>query len=92
VLDLAKVEAGHLPVAREPALTGTVVATALALTLPAAEAHNVRLVDAHTGQTGNPAGMPYVGDEQRVRQILLIEQGRVVSAQTYRQAVTNDEV
>ena len=71
VLDLAKVEAGQLPVARKPALTGTAVATALALTLPAAEANNVRLVDAHADLGGDRAGVPYVGDEQRVRQILL---------------------
>lgn len=71
VLNLAKVEAGQLPVAREPAMTGAAVATALALTLPTAEAKGIRLVDAQKDEPESPAGVPYVGDEQRVRQILL---------------------
>lgn len=71
VLDLAKVEAGQLPVAREPAMTGNAVATALALMLPAAETKGVALIDAHEDESQARAGVPYVGDEQRVRQILL---------------------
>lgn len=71
VLDLAKVEAGQLPVARERAMTGNAVATALALMQPPAETKGVMLVEADEGESHNGAGVPYVGDEQRVRQIVL---------------------
>ena len=71
VLDLATVEAGQLRVAREPAMTGPAVATALSLTLPAAEDKGVRLIDAHADEPARAAGVPYVGDDQRVRQVLL---------------------
>jgi signal transduction histidine kinase len=70
VLDLAKVEAGRLSVAREPALTAAAITTALSLALPTAQAQGVHLVDAHADGPAS-AGVPYVGDEQRVRQILL---------------------
>jgi signal transduction histidine kinase len=66
VLDLSKVEANELVVAHEPALTASAVATAMSLTLPAAQGKGVRLVD------GSPdAVVVYRGDEQRVRQVLL---------------------
>jgi signal transduction histidine kinase len=71
VLDLAKVEAGHLLVAPAPAMTGTAVATAVSVNLPAAEMAGVRLVDAHMNGPNGGAGVPYVGDEQRVRQIVV---------------------
>ncbi|HEX6630435.1 MAG TPA: ATP-binding protein, partial [Gemmatimonadaceae bacterium] len=67
VLDLARVDAGQTPVARELARTGEAVSAALALTFPQAEAHGVRLVDAMAGDTG----VAYVGDTHRVRQILV---------------------
>ncbi|HEU4563692.1 MAG TPA: ATP-binding protein [Gemmatimonadaceae bacterium] len=66
VLDLAKIEAGGMAVARERALTGELVAASLDLVRPAASAKGVRLVDARTGEPGEP----FVGDEHRVRQIL----------------------
>jgi signal transduction histidine kinase len=66
VLDLAKAEANELVVAREPALTAPAVAGAMSLTLPAAQSKGVRLID------GSPdAVVTYVGDEQRVRQVLV---------------------
>jgi PAS domain S-box-containing protein len=67
VLDLAKVDAGRLPVAREHAMTGDAVAAALALALPDAEAKGVRVIDEGAGTPG----VPYVGDENRVRQIVV---------------------
>jgi signal transduction histidine kinase len=67
VLDHAKAEAGEMSVAREPAMTGEAVAAALAIALPQAEAKGIRLVDARAGG----AGVAYVGDEVRVRQILV---------------------
>jgi PAS domain S-box-containing protein len=67
VLDLAKVDAGELRVAREPALVDTALRTALDLTRPQAAARGVRLVD----QCASDTGITYVGDEHRVRQILI---------------------
>jgi PAS domain S-box-containing protein len=67
VLDLAKSEAGEMTVAREPGMTGPVVAAALSLVHPQAEAKGIRLVDGREGG----AGIAYVGDEARVRQILV---------------------
>lgn len=67
VLDVAKVDAGRLTVARERALSGEVVAAALSLTAPQAAARGVRLVDPENGG----AGVAFVGDEARVRQILV---------------------
>lgn len=66
ILDLAKVDAGGMAVAREPALTGALVGAALDLVRPQASARGVQLVD---GRPGDP-GEPFVGDEHRVRQIL----------------------
>ncbi|HEY4305419.1 MAG TPA: ATP-binding protein [Gemmatimonadaceae bacterium] len=66
VLDLAKIDAGELEVVREHCHTGTAVDAALALTGPQAAARGVTLIDAQLGTNG----VPYVGDEQRVRQIL----------------------
>jgi signal transduction histidine kinase len=67
VLDLAKAEAGRMPVAREYAMTGDAVSSALALAMPTAEAKGVRVVDEGAGTRG----VPYVGDEARVRQIVV---------------------
>jgi signal transduction histidine kinase len=67
VLDLSKAEAGQMTVAHEPAMTGEAIAAATALTLPLADTKGVRLVDRRPGEPG----VPYVGDEQRVRQILV---------------------
>ena len=66
VLDLAKVDAGEMTVARDPATTEAAVTAALDLVRPLGDARGVRVVD------GNPAvSTPYVGDEHRVRQILV---------------------
>jgi PAS domain S-box-containing protein len=67
VLDLAKMDAGRLAVAREEAMTGDATSAALALTLPDAEAKGVRVVDDREGGRG----VAYVGDENRVRQIVV---------------------
>jgi PAS domain S-box-containing protein len=67
VLDLAKVEAGAASVAHEEAMTGSAVRAALDLVAPAAAARGIRLVDAGPAE----AGVLYVGDEDRVRQILV---------------------
>ncbi len=76
VLDLAKSDAGELTVAREPARTGPAVAAALAMAVPLADAKGIRLVDARADGGAGEAGVafegvPYVGDEARVRQILV---------------------
>ena len=67
VLDLAKVEAGRLAVAREHAMAGAAVEAALALTQLDAEARGISLVN----QCTDDGLVPYVGDEHRVRQALL---------------------
>jgi signal transduction histidine kinase len=67
VLDLAKIDAGGMSVARAPGLTGPLVATALDLVRPQAGARAVRLVDERADEPGEP----FVGDEHRVRQILV---------------------
>ena len=66
VLDLAKVEAGQLTVVKEPAIADRATESAIALLLPQAEAKGVSLIDI-PGATD----VAYVGDEHRVRQILL---------------------
>ncbi|HEU4628131.1 MAG TPA: ATP-binding protein [Gemmatimonadaceae bacterium] len=67
VLDLARIDAGQATVIHEQTHTGEAVAAALALVFPQAEAQGVRLVDPRSGERG----VPYVGDPQRVRQILV---------------------
>jgi PAS domain S-box-containing protein len=66
VLDLAKVEAGQLVVARERAIAGAAVEAALALAQPDAEARGIAVVN-----QSDDGLVPYVGDEHRVRQVLL---------------------
>jgi signal transduction histidine kinase len=67
VLDVAKVEADRLDVRHEQLMTGAVVAAAVTLVQPQATAKGVRLVD--LGAEG--PGVPFVGDEHRVRQVLV---------------------
>jgi signal transduction histidine kinase len=69
VLDVAKVDAGRLAVARERSMTGDVVAAALSLTAPQAAARGVRLFGSGNGTA--EGGIPFIGDEARVRQILV---------------------
>ncbi len=67
VLDVAKVDADRLAVRRDRLATGAAVASALALVQPQATAKGIRVED-----FGVPGpGVPYVGDEHRVRQILV---------------------
>jgi signal transduction histidine kinase len=66
VLDLSKIEAGETRVAHQDAWTGAAIRAALDLVRPQAHAGGVRLVD----ERPSDKGVPYVGDEDRVRQIL----------------------
>ena len=66
VLDLAKLDAHRMTVAREHARTATVVEAAISLAKPQAHARGVRLENRSEG-----SGEAYIGDEYRVRQILL---------------------
>ncbi len=67
ILDLAKVEAGRLSVANAPATVSEAIASALSLIEPQAEAKNLTLVvDADADKLP-----PYIGDDERVRQILV---------------------
>ena len=67
VLDLAKADAGDMKVAHELADAGLALDTALDVTRPLAAARGVRLVDDRPGT----AGVRFIGDEHRVRQILI---------------------
>ena len=67
VLDLAKVDADRVDVRHDALSTGTVVAAAVTLVQPQATAKGVRLIDRGAGSPG----VPFIGDEHRVRQILI---------------------
>jgi signal transduction histidine kinase len=71
VLDLAKADAGKLLMAGEKAATASAIATAIATTQQAADTAKVRIVDAATPTAEANGGVTYVGDERRVRQILI---------------------
>ena len=67
VLDVAKVDADRLEVRQDTLVTGTAIASAIALIHPQATAKGVRLFDLGADAPGDR----YVGDEHRVRQILV---------------------
>ena len=71
VLDLAKADVGKLVMVGEQASTASAIATAIATTHQSADAANVRIVDAASSDTDGDEGVSYVGDERRVRQILI---------------------
>lgn len=67
ILDLAKVEAGRFSVANAPAEASEAITSALNMIQPQAEARNLTLVVAPATE-----GLSrYIGDEERVRQILV---------------------
>ena len=67
VLDVAKVDADRLEVRRDALMSGAAVAAAVTLVQPQATAKGVRLMDVGAGE----AGVPFYGDEHRVRQVLV---------------------
>jgi PAS domain S-box-containing protein len=67
VLDFSKIEAGELSAHREDAWTGPLAEEALDLIRPQATSRGVELKDERPSE----AGVPFVGDEQRARQILV---------------------
>ena len=67
VLDISKVEAGELTVVREECPVAPVVNAALVLVRPQATAKHITLLE----EGEDPGSIRYVGDEYRVRQILL---------------------
>ncbi len=67
VLDLAKSESGQMTVATEVGVTGDAVSSSIALTMPQAAARRVYLLDCTDGERG----AEYLGDHQRVRQIVV---------------------
>jgi PAS domain S-box-containing protein len=66
VLDLSKLSAGRMAVEREPADAAEVIRAALTLVQPQADARRVAVHDRCDGCT-----FSYVGDEDRVRQVLV---------------------
>jgi len=71
VLDLAKADAGKLTLEGESASTGAAIATAVAATEPSAVAARIRIVYPAARRATDAGGISYVGDERRVRQILI---------------------
>jgi signal transduction histidine kinase len=67
VLDLAKIDAGGLTVERAEVRAGDTVDAALALVRPQAAAKSLLISD----HCGGAADRPYLGDEPRVRQVLV---------------------
>ena len=67
VLDVAKVDAERLDVRQDVLMTGAAVVAATSLVHPQATAKGIRLLDLNA----NSPGAAYVGDERRVRQILV---------------------
>jgi PAS domain S-box-containing protein len=67
ILDFSKIEAGEMLAHREDEYTGPVVHAAMDLVRPQARERGVELVDERPSENG----VPFVGDEQRVRQILV---------------------
>jgi len=67
VLDLAKVEAGRLSVRSAPAIASEAINAAVALIQPQAAAHGLELVM----PSQSASSSVYIGDDERVRQILV---------------------
>ncbi|HUQ98226.1 MAG TPA: ATP-binding protein [Gemmatimonadaceae bacterium] len=67
VLDVAKVDADRLNVRQDLLMSGPAVAAAVTLVQPQSTAKGVRLLDLRMDEPG----FPYVGDEHRVRQVLI---------------------
>jgi PAS domain S-box-containing protein len=67
ILDLAKVEAGRMEVARETAPAAEAIAAALALVIPQAASRNIRI----RNLADRDSETMYAGDQDRVRQILV---------------------
>ncbi|MGI8508661.1 MAG: sensor histidine kinase, partial [Gemmatimonadaceae bacterium] len=67
VLDLAKIDAGETRIAHDAVLTAPAVTAALDLTRPQAAARGVRLV----APVENAPAVAFIGDEHRVRQLLV---------------------
>ena len=68
VLDFSRLEAGQVSVGRSAGRLGSAVDGALALVQPQAQGRGVELADAVSGRA---ADVPYWGDEERVRQVLV---------------------
>ncbi|MEW5929527.1 MAG: ATP-binding protein [Gemmatimonadota bacterium] len=68
VLDFSRLEAGRVAVGRAAARLGDATSGALALVQPQAEARGLALEDS---VSGTAADVPYWGDEERVRQVLV---------------------
>jgi len=68
VLDFSRIDADREPVARSTFQVGEAVRTAIELVTPQARARRIVITDAVSGYA---AGLAAMGDEQRVRQILV---------------------
>ena len=67
VLDYSKLEAGGVTVARSEFQPAAIVADVVSILTPAARTANLEL----RVKTGHPPGLTWVGDEARIRQVLI---------------------
>jgi len=67
ILDFSKIEAGEMLAHEEDVFTGPVVQDAMELVRPQTRERGVEMVDERPSEEG----VPFVGDEQRVRQVLV---------------------
>jgi signal transduction histidine kinase len=67
VLDIAAIEAGRMPLSLEPVAVADLIAEAVSLIRPLADQHSILLVN----PTQTNTGQHVLGDQQRLKQILL---------------------
>ncbi|MEK6750559.1 MAG: ATP-binding protein [Pseudomonadota bacterium] len=67
VLDLARIEAGHMQLSMEPVLVQSVVAASLALTMPIARQHDIEIKPL----TGDGVKATVHADQNRMRQVII---------------------
>jgi CheY-like chemotaxis protein len=67
VLDIATIEAGRMPLSLEPVAVADLIAEAVSLIRPLADQHSILLVS----PTQTNTGQHVLGDQQRLKQILL---------------------
>ncbi len=72
VLDIARIEAGHIELSIEPIALHEVVSEVCALVRPLADQNDIRLVNDLTGRSNDLMGHPHVmADRQRLKQVII---------------------
>jgi signal transduction histidine kinase len=71
ILDISRIEAGHLEMSIEPLAVGPVIADAVNLVAPLAAQHAVTLHAGGPAMDGDGEGLQVLADHQRLRQVLI---------------------